>query len=154
MSHILEGPASRHQPWGPAKLTQMLGVPLPAHIWSIRDSHELQGPAEQTAAQGMLNVYAPMGKQTLAFASQDTSHSLDRHVRVLPRQVRHGAAIGLREILRSHSACAGVAAPVVAEPSGQSPSCGTLEPTHLLTHTMLGVLALDAPQMWARAPAA
>ena len=35
-----------------------------------------------------------------------------------PAQVRHGAAVALREILRSHAACAAVTAPLAAQPSG------------------------------------
>ena len=53
-----EGPGGRHQSSGPAKLAQLLGVPLPADPWSIRDSHELQGP---TAQPGTLHVYASLG---------------------------------------------------------------------------------------------
>lgn len=34
------------------------------------------------------------------------------------RQVRHGAAVALREVLRSHAACAGVVAPCADETSG------------------------------------
>lgn len=37
-----EKPGSRHQPCGPAKLAHLLGVPRLAHIWSIRNSHELR----------------------------------------------------------------------------------------------------------------
>lgn len=33
-------------------------------------------------------------------------------------EVRHGAAVALREVLRSHATCAGVDAPIAGEPSG------------------------------------
>ena len=37
-------------------------------------------------------------------------------------EIRHGAAVGLREVLRSHAFAAGVHAPVSAQPSGNGPS--------------------------------
>ena len=40
-------------------------------------------------------------------------------------QVRHGAALALREVLRSQAAAAAVLAPLAAEPTGAPPSSAT-----------------------------
>ena len=40
--------------------------------------------------------------------------------------VRHGAALALREVLRSQAAAAGIEAPIASEPSGE----GGSEPAH------------------------
>ena len=61
----------------------------------------------------------------------DTTCILTDEVQV---QTRHGAALALREVLRSQADAAGLVAPVVTEPTG----------THCRTHLHLNLTAFSA----------
>jgi TATA-binding protein-associated factor len=63
-------------------------------------------------------------------------------------EVRHGAALGLREILRTHASAAGVIAPVAADPGGYSLPSGAGPLTLGVAMTADAVAAREANLGW------
>ena len=103
-------------------------------------SQEQRAEEQAAAAEEAATAWQSIAEGAWPFAAMCEQACLN--VLAADWETRHGAAVALREVLRSHAASAGVDVPLLPEPSGEILICASLQELNCQTYCMPGASKL------------